>query len=72
MAKKHIATYPLYGSQPISLRIDTRNRIGTGYIYSPDEIAALEKRLTDCGHPLRIWWRNDECWRSALEWHKRS
>ena len=67
MAKKHIATYPLYGSQPISLRVDTRNRIGTGYIYSIDEIPALEERLNLRGHPLHIRWRNDECWKAALK-----
>ncbi len=61
MSKKHIATYPLYGSNPLSLRVDTRNRVGTGYIYSVDEIPALEGRLERVGHPLRIRWRNEEC-----------
>lgn len=66
MAKKHIATYPLYGSHPISLRVDTSNRLGTGYIYSAAEIPKLEERLARTGHPLRIRWRNDECWKAAL------
>jgi hypothetical protein len=66
MAKKHIATYPLYGSNPLSLRVDTRNRVGTGYIYSADEIPAIEQRLAKYGHPFRIRWRNDDCWRAAL------
>jgi hypothetical protein len=66
MSKKHIATYPLYGSHPISLRVQTNNRVGTGYIYSADEIPALEERLGRVGHPLRIRWRNDECYRASV------
>lgn len=69
MSKKHIATYPLYGSNPISLRCNTSNRIGTGYIYSPDEIPGIEERLNKYGHPLRIRWRNEECRIAALSQH---
>ena len=65
--KKHIATYPLYGSNPLNLRVDTKNRVGTGYIYSADEIQKIEERLARAGHPLRIRWRNDECWAAAME-----
>lgn len=61
MSKKHIATYPLYGTFPISGRVNTSNRVGTGYIYSPAEIDALEQRLESRGHPLRIRWRNEKC-----------
>lgn len=38
MSKKHIATYPVYGSHPISLAADTRNRVGTGYVYDDTDI----------------------------------
>jgi hypothetical protein len=64
--KQHIATYPLYGSHPISLRVDTSNRIGTGYIYSVDEIPKIQERLDKYGHPLRLRWRNEECRRRAV------
>ena len=66
MAKKHIATYPLYGSHPISLTVNTRNRVGTGYIYSVGEISKIRDRLERYGHPFNIRWRNDECWKAAL------
>lgn len=67
MSKKHIATYPLYGFSPLTLAVDTRNRVGTGYIYSSDEIQPLEQRLAKRGHPLRLRWRNDDCWRDHLK-----
>jgi hypothetical protein len=64
--KTHIATYPIYGSDPLSLRIDTRNRVGTGYIYSVDEISKIRARMDKYGHPLNIRWRNEECRIAAL------
>lgn len=64
---KHIATYPLYGANPLTLRVNTKNRVGTGYIYRPEEISALEKKLAAIGHPFRIRWRNEECRRVATE-----
>lgn len=67
MSRKHIATYPIYGSHPLSLEVDTSNRLGTGYIYKASEIKEIEQRLAKTGHPLRIRWRNDECWHAALE-----
>lgn len=66
MARKHLATYPLYGAFPISLKINTGNRVGTGYIYSADDIAPLRERLEARGHPLRIRWRNEECRLAAI------
>ena len=65
MSAKHIATYPLYGSNPITLRVQTRNRIGTGYIYDVADIEKIRQRLDKFGHPLRIRWRNAECERAA-------
>lgn len=66
MAAKHIATYPLYGSNPLSLRVDTSNRVGTGYIYSVDQIDKIADQLGRYGHPLRIRWRNEECRKMAM------
>jgi hypothetical protein len=64
MAKDHIATYPIYGSSPMGF-VMTNNRIGTGYIFDPKEIPALDERLSARGHPLHIRWRNEECRRTA-------
>jgi hypothetical protein len=65
---KHIATYPLYGSNPISGRVWTNNRVGTGYITKPEQIEAERQRLESRGHPLRLRWRNDECRAQYHEW----
>lgn len=67
MAAKHIATYPIYGTNPFTGRAMVNNRIGTGYIYSVDEISKKRAHLEQYGHPLRLRWRNDECWADALE-----
>ena len=66
--RKHVATYPLYGSFPISGGYNTRNRIGTGYVYSFDDIDALEARLRSKGHPLRLRWRNDDVHTEFCAW----
>jgi hypothetical protein len=67
MAAKHIATYPLYGSNPITGRI-WKNRIGTGYINKPEQIEPERERLAKYGHPLNLRWRNEECRALYLEW----
>lgn len=66
---KHIATYPLYRTHPLSLAVMTgsRNRIGTGYLYSAEDIDKVRRRLAERGHPLHIRWRNDECRADYIE-----
>lgn len=64
---KHIATYPLYGTNPITGRI-WKKRVGTGYINKPEQIEKERRRLYAVGHPFNIRWRNDECRAQYLEW----
>jgi len=71
MARKHIATYPLYGTFPMTGKVNTRNRVGTGYIYSHEQIAEREAFLATRDHPLRLRWRNDECYAAYCEWLSR-
>ena len=68
ITKKHVSTYPLFGHHPLSIRVDTNNRVGTGYIYSFDQIAKEEARLAKYGHPMRLRWRNDECYADYCAW----
>lgn len=63
---KHIATYPLYASNPIT-GATLRRRIGTGYIYRPEEIKERGAHLERYGHPLHLRWRNEECRQIALD-----
>jgi len=56
MRDKHIATYPLFGSFPISGNIDTCRRIGTGFIHRVEEIEKTREHLEARGHPLRLRW----------------
>lgn len=65
-AKKHIATYPLYGSNPITGAVWTHKRVGTGYIYEPEDIAKKQADLAKYGHPLNLRWRNEECRLAAM------
>lgn len=65
MNAKHIATYPIYGSNPISGHVWNK-RVGTGYIYNVAQIATLRDRLSERGHPLKLRWRNEECRAAAL------
>ncbi len=60
-SRKHIATYPIYGTHPLSLRVMTNNRLGTGYIYENTDVPKLRDELLSKGHPFRIKWRNEEC-----------
>lgn len=64
---KHIATYPIFGTNPITGQVWNK-RVGTGYIYRPEQIEAEEIRLARCGHPLRLRWRNDECRADYAQW----
>lgn len=65
---QHIATYPLYGTHPISLVVQTNKRIGTGYIYTHEQIDRERRRLDRYGHPLNLRWRNDECRTAYFDW----
>lgn len=65
---KHIATYPLYGTNPITGQVNTRKRVGTGYIYRPEQIENERNRLSRYGHPMRVKWRNEDCRREFLGW----
>lgn len=65
-ARKHIATFPLYGRHPFSLEVDTRNRIGTGYVYDAEDIERRRAFYEQYGHPFRLRWRNETC-RAAIE-----
>lgn len=67
-AAKHYATYPIYGTCPLTGRVRTNNRVGTGYITKFEQVAELQKRLAPRGHPLRLRWRNEECRREYLRW----
>ena len=53
MNKNHIATYALPGI--------TGRRVGTGYIYSPEEITSIREQFLKIGYPFNLRWRNDEC-----------
>jgi hypothetical protein len=67
MAAKHIATYPLYGTNPITGAF-WHKRVGTGYINKPEQVEAEEKRLRLRGHPFNIRWRNQECYADYIHW----
>jgi len=67
---KHIATFPLYGSNPITGKIWNK-RIGTGYINKPEQIEVERQRLARYGHPLKLRFRNDECRSQYHEWLER-
>lgn len=60
MSKKHVATFPLYATCPITLRV-TRRRIGTGYIYDYADLVKREAEMARKGHPVHLRWRNEEC-----------
>lgn len=51
--KKHIATYAVLGV--------TGNRVGTGYLYSPEEIQKARDQYAKYEYPFHMRWRNDEC-----------
>lgn len=69
MSRKHIATYPMYRTHPLTGQVLTgsRNRIGTGYLYDAGDIEKQREHLAKYGHPLHIRWRNDECRRAYLQ-----
>jgi hypothetical protein len=73
---EHIATYPLFAKtlrakcDPMIDEWDTRNRVGTGYVYRPEQIREIEAKLDARGHPFRIRWRNDECLKIYQDWLK--
>lgn len=64
---KHLATFPLFGTNPMTGRIWNK-RVGTGYIQKPEQIEAESKHLAKYGHPLNLRWRNDECRAEYHEW----
>jgi hypothetical protein len=63
--KKHVATYPIYATAPVTLKV-TRRRVGTGFIYSWAQLVAIREELAKRNHPLHVRWRNEECRRAAL------
>lgn len=64
---KHIATYPLFGTNPLTGQIWNK-RVGTGYISKPEQVEIERARLAKYGHPLRIRWRNAECEAEYYDW----
>lgn len=66
MAAKHIATYPIFGTNPITGRIWNK-RVGTGYLYTTIQIVNTAERLAKDDHPFKIRWRNEECRLAAMK-----
>jgi hypothetical protein len=64
MSRKHIATYPLFGQF-------TGARVGTGYIYTVDQIEKVRTRLAAQGQSLSLRWRNKECRQAATKINSR-
>lgn len=64
---KHIATYPIYGTHPITGQVWNK-RVGTGYINKPEQIEIQRERLARYGHPLKLRWRNEECRAEYFAW----
>ena len=67
-AAKHYATYPIYGTNPLTGQVWNK-RLGTGYVTKFEQIAALDRRLAERGHPFRLRWRNEQCRQEYLRWH---
>ena len=67
MSQKHFATYPIYGTNPITGEV-WNNRVGTGYITKFEQIEPERARLQRRGHPLNLRWRNDDCRRAYTDW----
>lgn len=66
MAAKHLATYPIYGTHPITLAV-TKRQVATGYIYDPKTYDRAARQMAKEGQPFRPRWRNDECRRQFEE-----
>ena len=58
--KKHIATIPIYGTNPMT-GTPTKVQVGTVYAYTVEDILKEQKSRARYGIPCRIRWRNEDC-----------